>query len=79
MAMDYFSISTDTSFMGGRSTASQMFIPTPENEREVPCDTCERADTCAAQGIECVAARQWYGSGNYQDSDVGRLIRAYKR
>ena len=45
MAMDYFSISTDMSFMNGRSTASQMFIPTPENEREVPCDTCERADT----------------------------------
>jgi len=77
--MEYFSISTDMSILNGRSTASQMFIPTPDNDREIPCDECPKANECAAAMTECVAARQWYGSGDYKDSDVGRLIRACKR
>lgn len=76
MSMDYFSISVvDTS-----SSASSEYLPlnTPENKRELPCDTCSFAQECEDQILECMAARRWYASGDFLDNQVGRLRRKIK-
>lgn len=75
MNTEYFSISTDTSFFNGVSQASLLPLNTPENVRDVPCDGCSNAEKCAATFGECVAFRVWSSDGDYQDRDVGRLIR----
>lgn len=79
MSMDYFSISTDTSYMNGKSTASRVPLNTPENVRDVPCEGCPNENTCAVKLVECVAARQWYSTGDFDDKDVGRLLRGFKK
>lgn len=75
MNTEYFSISTDTSYMNGRSSASLLPLNTPENVRDVPCEGCSLVDQCGVKLTECVAFRQWSASGDYQDKDVGRLLR----
>lgn len=51
---------------------------TPENKRDIPCDGCPLAATCAANYTECSAFRNWASTGDYKDADVQRLIRASK-
>lgn len=63
----------------GRSTASQMDTGSPENKREIPCDTCPLADRCAERFEECSAFRNWSKAGDFKDSDVARHIRVMKR
>lgn len=79
MSMDYFSIWTDTSFVNGRSKASQIPLNSPENERDIPCIGCKHENMCAVEAVECVATRQWYNTGNFDDKDVGRLLRGFKK
>jgi len=62
----------------GRSTASQMDTGSPVNKREIPCDSCMLADSCAAKFTECSAFRNWSKSGDFKDSDVARHIRVMK-
>ena len=78
MNADYFSVSTDSSFMKGVCTASKMILNTPENVRNIPCDTCSNADQCALAVTDCVASRVWYTTGDFLDKDVQRLIRKAK-
>ena len=62
----------------GPSTASSMLLPIPENKREIPCDDCPHASKCEVDFLECSAFRNWAQSGDFRDSDVGRLIRGAK-
>lgn len=78
MNADYFSITTDTFFMAGLSSASKMILNTPENVRDIPCDTCPNADKCGLEMLDCVASRVWYTTGDFLDKDVARLIRKAK-
>lgn len=48
------------------------------DEREVPCSECTFSNECAIKLLECVAIRQWYYNGKYDDKDVGRLRRVMK-
>lgn len=54
---------------------SKILLPIPENVREVPCDGCSKVDACGVSMAECVAFRVWSASGDYEDKDVGRLMR----
>lgn len=76
MAMDYFSIGMAE--INKPSTASLLPLNTPENKREIPCDGCSLAAECEAKLLECVAIRTWYGKGDFDDSDMGRLRRRMK-
>ena len=78
MSMDYFSIGTEFDAAWGRSTVSSTILPIPENKREIPCDTCALADSCADKILECAAFRNWASRGDYADRDVARLVRAAK-
>jgi hypothetical protein len=78
MSLENFSIATDMSFMNGPCTHSSIVLNTPVNVREVPCDTCSLADYCSIGAKECVAVRVWYRLGNYEDKDIGRLMRKAK-
>lgn len=49
-----------------------------KDEREVPCDSCPKMNECGDQRVECMAARNWYYNGRYEDKDVGRLVRRIK-
>ena len=60
------------------SPISEIFHGGPENVRDIPCDSCEFADKCAVDLLECSAFRTWATSGNYVDSDVNRHTRAMK-
>ena len=60
------------------SPISEIFHGGPENVRDIPCDTCEFADKCAVDLLECSASRNWTTSGNYDDSDENRHTRAMK-
>jgi len=71
-------IGYDSYFNQDPSTASQMVLPTPENAREVPCDSCPLFEQCGKDSTECSAFRNWASSGDYKDSDVRRFIRAAK-
>lgn len=61
-----------------RSTASQTVLPTPENVRDVPCDGCPNARQCETDTIECKAFRNWCAAGDFEDADIGRLMRKPK-
>lgn len=76
MSMDYFSIGMAET--NKRSTASLLPLNTPENKRDIPCDNCSLASECEAKLMECVAIRSWYGKGDFDDSDMGRLRRRMK-
>ena len=75
---------TDTSFMNAYKDPDAAVYNTieyhtgPENKREIPCDSCEFADKCAAKNLECSAFRTWAHRGDYVDSDVARLLREGK-
>ena len=71
---------TDSSFDETVYTSpiSEIFHGGPENVRDIPCDTCEFADKCAVDLLECSAFRNWATGGNYVDSDVNRHTRAIK-
>jgi hypothetical protein len=75
---------TDTSFMNVYKDPDAAVYNTieyhtgPENKREIPCDSCELADKCAAKNLECSAFRTWAHRGDYVDSDVARLLREGK-
>lgn len=69
---------TDTSFMSRKLKSSFEVRHTPDNRREIPCDTCPFANKCAEDLTECSAFRNWSQDGDYLDSDVGRFIRAIK-
>ena len=75
---------TDTSFMNAYKDPDAAVYNTieyhtgPENKREIPCDSCEFADKCAAKNLECSAFRTWAHRGDYVDSDVARLMREGK-
>jgi hypothetical protein len=58
------------------STASKIDFHTPENKKEIPCDTCEHEDTCGLKVLECSAFRNWASTGDYKETDVARLLRA---
>ena len=74
MSMDYFSIG-----MEEINKASQgLVIEAPENAREIPCDSCAFAGDCEEKMLECVAIRNWYRLGDFEDQDVGRLRRVMK-
>jgi len=79
MSMEYFSIWTDTAFVNGRSKASQVPLNTPENDRDIPCIGCKNEVSCGREEIECVAARVWYNTGSFDDADIGRLLRGFKK
>jgi hypothetical protein len=78
MNADYFSIEVDMSVLNGLSSLSKMILNTPENVRDIPCDTCSNADQCAVDATDCVASRVWYSTGDFLDKDVARLIRKAK-
>ena len=47
----------------------------PNNKREMPCKDCSMQTACAAkwnpaEQIDCLALRNWYNSGNYEDSEI---------
>lgn len=48
----------------------------PENKRDIPCDSCAMRSKCASQILECAAFRNWASKGDYADKDVARLLRA---
>ena len=75
MNMDFFSIG-----MADITKCKSALLPlnTPENKRDVPCGICSHSTECEAKFLECVAARRWYASGDFLDSDLGRLRRAIK-
>jgi len=77
MSMEFFSIAMASDLDKSRASA---FLPlnTPENVRDVPCDICSHSNDCEAKLLECTAARRWYASGDFLDSDLGRLRRAIK-
>ena len=58
------------------STASKIDFNTPENKKEIPCDTCEYEKTCEVKVLECAAFRNWASTGDYKETDVARLLRA---
>ena len=62
----------------GRSKASEIVLPSLDLKRELPCDACPAASTCASEGTECSAFRNWASTGNFKDSDVQRFIRRMK-
>lgn len=68
---------TDTSFMSLRKETFEV-RHTPDNRREMPCETCPLANQCAEKLTECSGFRNWTYNGDYDDKDVGRLIRAIK-
>jgi hypothetical protein len=73
-------IGYDSYFNHDPSTASQIEV-TPAammNDAAIPCDTCKFAASCATKVTECSAFRVWSKTGQYADSDVGRLVRAIK-
>ena len=47
----------------------------PENTRDIPCDICPMKDACEMSGKECVAFRNWATKGDFNDSDMTRLLR----
>jgi hypothetical protein len=75
MSFDYYSVQTELTV---NTKKKKVLLATPENKKEMPCDTCKLINKCAAENTECVAARVWYGSGDYSANDVGRLIRKFK-
>ena len=77
MNSDYFSIGVDTSYTP--LSTSESSYRTPENIRDVPCNTCALAGNCEEKRQECVAARVWYASGDYKNEDVTRLLRGIKQ
>jgi hypothetical protein len=75
MNMDFFSIGmADTT----KCKAALLPLNTPENKRDVPCEGCLNSPVCETELLECVAARRWYASGDFEDKDVGRLTRKIK-
>ena len=58
------------------SIASKIDFNTPENKKEIPCDTCEYEKTCEVKVLECSAFRNWASKGDYKETDVARLLRA---
>ena len=54
-----------------------MFL-SEKDPREIPCKTCKFENDCGDNDIECMAVRNWYYGGNYNDKDVGRLKRKIK-
>ena len=75
MSRDYFSIETNEYNSYGVCRNSQVVLPIPENVRDVPCDGCSRMDECGVRMTECVAFRVWSACGDFEDKDVGRLLR----
>ena len=72
-------ISYDSYFQHERSNHAAAPLNTPENKREIPCeDSCPNYTKCAAEGLECVAFRNWAVAGDFKDADVGRLLRVGK-
>jgi hypothetical protein len=73
--MDFFSIA-----MGESNERAKGLLPlnTPENKRDVPCVDCVNSLECETQRLECVAARRWYASGDFEDKDINRLRRKMK-
>jgi hypothetical protein len=73
-------IGYDSYFNYDASTAGSMEV-VPQamiNDMVYPCDTCPLADSCATKFTECSAFRTWSKSGQFKDSDVGRLVRVMK-
>ena len=72
-------ISYDSYFQHERSNHAAAPLNTPENKREIPCeDSSPNYTKCAAEGLECVAFRNWAVAGDFKDADVGRLLRVGK-
>ncbi len=78
MAYDYFSIGTDADFQFKRATVQKFQPCHMDDDMDMPCDTCSKAESCEANATECSAFRNWSASGNFVDSDVQRFIRAIK-
>jgi hypothetical protein len=53
-----------------------MDFGSPENKREIPCDSCAMRSKCAKEVLECAAFRNWASKGDYINKDVTRLMRA---
>lgn len=56
--------------------ASEEIYLGPTNRDPVPCDTCERAKLCYAEGVDCTAFRQWTDSGRVAESKIGKTLRS---
>jgi hypothetical protein len=76
--MNYAEPFFDNHYQDEPSRASSYEIGTPESARECPCDTCPNYGQCESDSKECVAFRNWYATGNYDDKDVERLLRKPK-
>ena len=53
-----------------------MDFGSPENKREIPCDSCGSSSKCGQEALECAAFRNWASKGDYINKDVMRLMRA---
>ena len=47
----------------------------PENKMELPCDTCDLMEQCAADVTECSAFKSWTTNGEYDSLKVGKLLK----
>jgi hypothetical protein len=55
-----------------------MSFLTERDVSDIPCISCNRSDECAKKRLECVAVRNYYYTGNYNEKDKQRLLRPYK-
>lgn len=76
MNRDYFSVPAAEPYS---APGKKQLIPKIDNEKEIPCDFCEYETRCALQNLDCVASRNWYSSGNYNEKDVNRLVRTFRK
>jgi len=73
---DHYSIGYDADFQ--TDAFKSVDIIGVESEREIPCDTCPMAAECESKMLDCMAARNWFHGGDFEDANVGRLRRACK-
>jgi len=67
---------TDSYYNQDPSQASKVYLPTPANKKECPCDTCPMTDRCTDNAVDCKAFRIWSTKGDYNLTDINRLIRS---
>lgn len=48
------------------------------DEKDIPCESCIEQIECGKKSLECVAVRNWYYNGTYDNKDINRLKRKIK-
>ena len=71
-------IGFDSEYQSTRMRSHKAITGSPDNKREMPCDTCPHSNSCAEKSTECSAFRVWAKYGDYEDVKVGKHIRALK-